>query len=324
MNAPLLTAELFAPQSRAATSPPLRVSPALNRYRIAVRARVKRAEFDDDRQARRLAVLTLIETVLSRDDADTIDAFETVLNGSLDLGYRAKPLAAFVFDTLHRRLAGRVRRRLASSGHDSDSEEVSDLVATTAVAIQKLIRGARRETHTVRYALLLSIAEHRTIDYLRRRRPEYIGAVDDRFTADVASPWPRPSDGGNPERQLWVAQRRALAHRLRDAVFGAVNALPRLERACLILVEIEGLGYPEIAERLGIKRTDVGNIVRRARLRRDRALVPQLRDIRGMTAHVGFGGIQSDRDLRLSMLKWSCEMDGAFEVSPTWEISAAA
>ena len=324
MNAPLLTAELFAPQARATTSPPLKVTPALTRFRVAVRGQARRAAVEDDRQARRHAVLALIATVLERDDADTIDAFEAVLNGCLDLGYRAQPLAAFVFDTLHRRLAGRVRRRLSASGQGSDSEEVADLVATTAVAIQKLIRGARRERHTLRYALLLSIAEHRTIDFLRRRRPEYVGAIDDRIASDVASPWPRPSDGGDPERMLWMAQRRALAHRLRDAVFGAVNALPRLERACLILVEIEGLGYPEIAERLSIKRTDVGNIVRRARLRRDRALVPQLRDIRGMTAHVGFGGIQDDRDLRLSMLKWSAEMDGAFEISPAWEISAAA
>lgn len=324
MNAPLLTAELFQPQPRAVTSPPLRTEPALKRYRIALKARMKRAQEDDERQARRRAVMRLIDEVLDRDDVDTIDAFETVLNGSLDLGYRAQPLAAFVFDTLQRRLAGRVRRRLASSGHAADSEEVSDLVATAVVAIQKLIRGARREKHTLRYALLLSIAEHRTIDYLRRRRPEYVGAVDDRFETDVASPWPRPTDGGDPERRLWMAQRRQLAHALRDAVFNAVNSLPRMERACLILVEIEGLGYPEIAERLRIKRTDVGNIVRRARLRRDRALVPQLREIRGLSTHVGFGGIQADRDLRLSMLKWSADMQGAVQISPTWEIHASA
>lgn len=320
MNAPLLTAELFVPQAKAAVSPPLSVSGALRRFTIVLRRRIRGAMADDERQARRQAVMRLLETVAARPDVDTIDAFETVLNGSLDLGYRAQPLAAFVFDTLQRRLAGRVRRRLAAGGQDPDSEEVADLVATSAVAIQKLIRGARREKHTLRYALLLSIAEHRTIDYLRRRRPEYVGAVDDRINDDVASPWPRPSDGGDPERRLYVAQRRKLAHALRDAVFAAVNALPTQERACLILVEIEGLGYPEIAERLCIKRTDVGNVVRRARLRRDRALVPQLRDIEGLKDHVGFSSMQADRELRLSMLRWSAEMDGDFRVADDWTI----
>lgn len=320
MNAPLLAAELLVPQPQAAVSPPLTVAPALRRFCIALRGRMRREAGDDDRVMRRGAVLALVEQVAARDDVDTIDAFETVLNGSLDLGYRAQPLAAFVFDTLQRRLAGRVRRRLASGGQDPDSEEVADLVATSAVAIQKLIRGACREKHTLRYALLLSIADHRTIDYLRRRRPEYVGAVDDRIAEDVASPWPRPTDGGDPERRMWVAQRRQLAHALRDAVFAAVNALPTQERACLILVEIEGLGYPEIADRLGIKRTDVGNVVRRARLRRDRALVPHLRAIRGFGDHVGFGGMQSDRELRLSMLRWSAEMDGDFAVGSDWMI----
>ncbi|MEZ4472123.1 MAG: hypothetical protein R3F60_15280 [bacterium] len=53
-------------------------------------------------------------------------------------------------------------------------------MATTAMAIQRLIRLADREEHSIRYALLLSIADHRTIDFLRRRRPEYRGTMDDR------------------------------------------------------------------------------------------------------------------------------------------------
>ena len=52
-----------------------------------------------------------------------------------------------------------------------------------------------------------------------------------------------------------------------------VNGLPDLERAALIMVEIEGLGYEAVATNLGIKRTDVGNLVRRARLHRDRGLM---------------------------------------------------
>lgn len=316
MNAALLP-EAPVAWTAPEASPPLSVSPALRRFCSAVRSRLLRElETDEGRQARRRAVLDLLQTVAGSPDVDTIASFELVLNGCLDLGYRTEPLAAFVFDVLQRRLAGRIRRRLAACGHDPDCEEVSDLVATSALTIQQLLRSANREQHSLRYALLLSIADHRTIDYLRRRRPEYRATMDDR-PAEGGDEWPRATDGGDPERRLQRAQRQALALSLRDAVLEAVNSLPRIERAALILVEVEGMGYPEVADHLGIKRTDVGNVVRRARLRRDRALVPLLRGIPGLENHVGFSEMQDHRDLRLSMLAWTAEIgDGVDVASP--------
>ncbi|MCB9545159.1 MAG: hypothetical protein H6706_04615 [Myxococcales bacterium] len=325
MNAPLVA---FAPESSAPlASPPLAVAGPLRRFRVAVRGRVQRADPADERLGRRLAVLALLDAVAECPEVDTIASFERVLNGCLDLGYRTQPLTAFVFDVLQRRLAGRIRRRLASSGQDPECEEVADLVATTALAIQRLIRQADREQHSLRYALLLSIADHRTIDFLRRRRPEYRGTMDDRPAGAGDELWPRATDGGDPERRLMRAHRAVLALALRDAVVSAVNSLPSSERAALVLVEIEGLGYPAVADRLGLKRTDVGNVVRRARLRRDRALVPLLRDIPGLEGHVGFGDLQDDRDLRLSMLTWSAEIGDGLEVSPPeagWRLTVRA
>ena len=285
---------------------PLRVEPSLKRFEYAVRTAYARGG-DDIRQARRRAVLNIITVALRNPDCDTVMAFEDVLNGCLDVGYRAQPLAAYVFEVLQRRLAARVRRRLARSRQDPDSEEVSDLVSQAAEAIQKLIRGARRERHTLRYALLVSIADHRTIDFLRRRRPEYHDTMDDR--AAGSSEFALHTACLDPERALWQEQRNALARRLRDAVVDAVNCLPTLERAALVLVEIHGMGYPEVAAELGIKRTDVGNIVRRARLARDRNLVPKLRTIPGLAGHVGFTALQANRDLRLQMLSWTSEVD---------------
>ncbi len=283
---------------------PLRVEPALTRFENAVRSAYARGG-DDIRQARRRAVMNIIGKALRSAECDTVVTFEDTLNGCLDVGYRAQPLAAFVFNVLRRRLAARVRRRLAQSRQDPDSEEVSDLVAQAAEAMQKLIRGARRERHTLRYALLVSIADHRTIDYLRRRRPEYRDTMDD-CSGGVAE-FALHTDCVDPERALWQRERRALAHRLRDAVLASVNRLPDLERAALVLVEVEGQGYPEVAERLGIKRTDVGNVVRRARLARDRSLVPQLRNIPGLDGHIGFTALQANRDLRLQMLGWCAD-----------------
>ncbi len=297
-----MNAVALRPEPTPRCEAPLVVEPALRRFHQRVGNALERGG-DDLRQARRRTVLAILEERLAA-RVDTVDTFEAALNGCLDVGYRSEPLAAFVFDVLQRRLAARVRRRLARSGHDPDSAEVADLVALAAEAIQKLIRGARREKHTLRYALLVSIADHRTIDYLRRRRPEYRDTMDD-CVSEV-------SDGArhheDPERALWRAQRMAMALRLREAVAGAVNELKELERAALILVEIHGYGYPEVSERLGIKRTDVGNVVRRARMARDRALVPRLRTLPGFEHHVGFSGLQADRELRLQMLHWTAEV----------------
>lgn len=290
------------------TARPLTVRPALLHFRSRLRAAMLRGSTDPERVARRVAVLALVEETCTRPDVDTIGCFEDVLNGSLDLGYRARDLAAFVFECLHRRFASRVRRRLSASGHDPDSAEVADLVATTAEAVHTLIRGARRERHTLRYALLVSIADHRTIDYLRRKRPEYRETMDDRVADADVDPWALGTRRDDPEQRIVRQQRVSLARQLREAVLGVVNDLPDIERAALVLVEIEGLGYDAVADALGLKRTDVGNVVRRARLKRDRQLMPLLRGIPGLEGHVGFAEMQSDRALRLNMLRWTTEM----------------
>lgn len=294
-----------APEMR---SPPLAVLAALRRFAYAVRQAHNKPDADELRRARRASVMALIARTQSRDDVDTISSFEDLLNGCLDLAYRAQPLAAFVFDVLHKRLAGRVRRRLLQAGQDPDSPEVADLVSATAIAIHRLIQDSRREKYTLRYALLVSIADHRTIDHLRRRRPEYRETMDDR-ASDVERPGVfGRAIGADPEQRMCQQERLDLAHRMQRAVLGAVNELPRLERAALVLVEVEACGYPEVSARLGIKATDVGNVVRRARLKRDRALVGRLRAVEGLGDCVGFGALQADRDLRLNMLGWAADI----------------
>lgn len=298
-----------APQTSPATVRPLALAGSLRRLQSQIQAAIARGE-DDERQARRRMAAAIVRRALASPQVDTVATFELVLNRCLDVGYRAQPLAAFVFDALHRRIAGRVRRRLAASGQDPDQVEVADLVASTAEAIYRLIRGADRERHSLRYALLVSIADHRTIDFLRRRRPEYRDTMDDQAAGQASdgASWPFGDAEPDPERGLLRRHRQALAAALRVAILAAVNELPDRERAALVLVEIDGLGYDEVAERLRIKRTDVGNLVRRARLTRDRVLVRRLRDIPGLDGHVGFTALQTDRDLRLNMLSWTSEM----------------
>jgi RNA polymerase sigma-70 factor (ECF subfamily) len=301
-----MMAHAFVPE--AATPAPARalaVRPALLRFQDEIDARLRDAAADDERTIRRRAVRAILRRALADEAVDTVDAFERVLNRCLDVGYRAEPLAAFVFEVLGPRLTARARRRLLPAG--AGPEDVADVVSTAAVAIQRLLREGRREQHSLRYALLLSIADHRAIDHLRRRRPERRESLDESTVGEVSAPWLSTAFVG-PDRALERRERVALAHRLRDAVFAAANALPDRERAALILVEIDGVTYDEVADRLGISRSDVGNVLRRARLLRDRAFTPLLRDLPGANGHLGFGELRADKSLRLNLLAWSAEI----------------
>ncbi len=280
---------------------PLTVKPALRVFILALRKEAKQGcdEYASD------ALGVAIHHAQS-EDLDSISVFERILNGTLDTGYRGASLIAFVFAVLRDRIAARVLRRMAGGIRNGFSAEVEDLVSVTMEAIQVLIRQANRERHTLTYALLLSIADHRTIDFLRRKRPELNDNLDVYHTR---SAWnPADDNDGRPDNAMMRKERIQLARRLRRVILKSVNDLPYHERAALIMVEVESRGYDEIAEKLSIKRTDVGNLVRRARLRRDRNLMPMLRTLGQLEGHIGFSALQAHRSLRINLLRWTTEM----------------
>ncbi len=267
-------------------------------------------ESDRERDRRRRVVLVFLRKISESAQVDTIETFEKILNGCLSMGYRARPLAAFAFGVLEPRFAARIRRRLLAAGLMPSPDDVADVVGTSAETLARLIRDARRTEYTLRYALLLSLADHRAIDFIRsrRRRPEYIG-LPEGDAAELAAESLWGNDGpADPEEQLHQGERNALALAVRQAVFTAVNALPVRERTALIAVDLHGAGYPEVARTLDLSDTDVGNVVRRARLLRDRALVPHLRDLPHLGGHVGFAEMQDDKTLRLHILRWSVDI----------------
>lgn len=268
------------------------------------------AESDQERDRRRRVVLMFLRKISDSSQVDTIETFERILNGCLSLGYRARPLAAFVFGVLEPRFSARIRRRLLAAGVMPSPDDVADVVGAAAETLARLIRDARRSEYTLRYALLLSLADHRAVDFIRsrRRRPESVG-LPEGDGGELAAEGLWGVDGPrDPEEQMHQGQRHALAVTVRAAVFAAVNALPHRERAALIAVDLHGAGYPEVARALDLSATDVGNVVRRARLLRDRALVPHLRGLPHMGGHVGFAEIQDDKTLRLQILRWSADI----------------
>jgi RNA polymerase sigma factor (sigma-70 family) len=250
--------------------------------------------------------LKVVQTAFGSDSIDSVTTFESVLNGILDSGYREPALMGFIYDVLRDRFAARIRRRLTNSRLGASVADVEDLVGVTTEAVHALIRNANRERHTITYALLLSISDHRAIDYLRRKRPELSDSIEGFHTTSV---WrPDGCEQDRPDNVLVKQERQKLARALRAAVLDSVNRLPDDQRRALILVEVSGLGYEEIAEKLGVKRTDVGNLVRRARLNRDRNLMPLLRTISEFDGFVGFGQFQQNRTLRINLLRWTTEM----------------
>lgn len=107
-------------------------------------------------------------------------------------------------------------------------------------------------------AWLLTIVRNTCYDWLRRHRPSEVPASLDEEVHSVVDPSPTPED-----RVMTQADRL----RLREAL----EALPLAWREVLILRELEGMSYKEIADIAGIK---IGTVM--SRLARARAGLQQL------------------------------------------------
>ena len=146
---------------------PLVVSPALARLRHEIH---KEHRSSGTRVPE--GVCGFLENVARRENVETVSVFEEILNGCLDLGYRRAPVMAFVYEVLFDRFTARIRKRLSTSRLGCSSADVEDLLGVTIEAVHRVLARSNRERHSVTYALLLAIADHRTIDYLRRKRAQ--------------------------------------------------------------------------------------------------------------------------------------------------------
>jgi len=135
--------------------------------------------------------------------------------------------------------------RLAAS-YARSSGERDDLFQEIVVAIWKALPGFRGECSERTF--VFRIAHNRGIAHLARRRPPVSGAEEE---LDVQSSAP------DPEQALSRAQQ---GRRLLDAV----QRLPLGHRQVVTLT-LEGLGYADIAEVLGISESNVGARLTRAR-----------------------------------------------------------
>ena len=129
---------------------------------------------------------------------------------------------------------------------------------------------------------LFRIATHLSIDAVRRERRAQKDDVEDVDEGDLAE----GGEGilstalGNDPRENVL--RRELAGKIQDAL----ASLPEKHRTILVLREVEGLSYEELAERLGIHKGTVMSRLFHARKKMQTAL----RRYAGLRAPAGPGG----------------------------------
>lgn len=105
------------------------------------------------------------------------------------------------------------------------------------------------------FTWLYRIVMNLCIDQLRKRRGEKV-----EFDEAIASDDPN-DDAGIAPRRLGFDPGRALDDKeLRDQIREALAQLPSVHRAVLVMREIEGLSYQEMADRVGVS---IGTIMSR-------------------------------------------------------------
>lgn len=148
--------------------------------------------------------------------------------------------------TRHYRRALRVAYGLLKDQHDAE-----DVLQDAFARVHSRLKDF--EGSSAFYTWLYRIVVNLSIDTMRRRRRDRRVDVDDESVREALSSgdelWPRYRDGG-PDN---TAERRELATKLDRAFKG----LPEIHQAVIVLRELEGFSYEEIAETLGIKKGTV-------------------------------------------------------------------
>ena len=113
---------------------PLRVSIALDRLRHEARRELRSNE-----QLVPDSIPGFLESEACRERVDTVSAFEDILNGCLDRGYRRPPVIAFVYEVLFERFTARIRKRLGTSRLGCSLADVEDLLGVTVEAVHRVL-----------------------------------------------------------------------------------------------------------------------------------------------------------------------------------------
>lgn len=149
----------------------------------------------------------------------------------------------------------------------SDHNEALDLSQDVFLRVFRMLPSFRGQSalRTWIYRIVVNQARNRQRWWRRRHRQDQV-SLDDHLR--LFGELPAPSDSPGPERQLFQKE-------VADQVRTALHSLPFDHRTALVLREIDGLSYDEIAFSLGVA---VGTV--KSRLARARSLLrTRLRDV---------------------------------------------
>ena len=169
-----------------------------------------------------------MSTYEALDDADLL---ARVRNGDRE-AYR--PLVQRHQQTLYRMAWARVR----------DDDEARDIVQAAFVKAWTHLDGYRNEASFLTW--MRRIVENLCTDHVRKKIRRRTGSFDEAIAV-------RDEDGSILEVHHEDSPHRALARKeLRERIHAALDQLSEDQRQILLLREIDGLAYKEIADHLGI------------------------------------------------------------------------
>jgi RNA polymerase sigma-70 factor (ECF subfamily) len=144
----------------------------------------------------------------------------------------------------------RVARRLCARREDEEQDLVQDAFVR---AYEAFIDGRLRPDSNTR-AWLITILTNRFLN-VHKRRTRWEADLEDEHLADEVD---RAASAEGPEEKLVNAT-------LDEQLEKALASLPKVQRACVVLVDIEGLEYVEAAAALAIPVGTVRSRLSRAR-----------------------------------------------------------
>ncbi|HUL80009.1 MAG TPA: sigma-70 family RNA polymerase sigma factor [Vicinamibacteria bacterium] len=169
-----------------------------------------------------------------------------------------------------RELVGRHTRKVFGLAYRFTGrvDEAEDLTQEVFVKVYQTL-GRYRESDGPFGGWLMTVARNHAIDQYRRRKQERLRRADDPLVLETT-----PSRDEHPIAGLEREERTRLVHR-------GLRALPPDLRLPLILCDLQGRPYEEIASELGIPLGTVKSRINRARLELAKRLLGRHRELAG-------------------------------------------
>ena len=129
-------------------------------------------------------------------------------------------------------------------------DDAQDITQDAFIRVHRSIKDFRNESqfYTWFYRILVNLA----LDHLRRNKIQ-AGEFQDGVLLRSQSAADAQTKKTNPREELWKKQRQ-------QAIVGAIDALPPDQRTTVILREIDGLSYEEIAQ---VTKVPIGTVMSR-------------------------------------------------------------